>query len=181
MNVFIVHKHVTLVHDRAKTKICSTVPHAPLDLLLLQDGEKSHYVWIKKMSRLIAIQSKHESEAFVCPHCVHPFTTRVAFRRHFLDCSKHERQHLKFPDEKHEKLFWKAHAKTQMYPFVIYADFESCLIPVNNEQVAGTTHAVTEHIPFGFCAYTVCKFKEKKMQIFRGMPPSPFYIWVPML
>jgi len=28
-----------------------------IDLLLLQDGEKSHYVWIEKMSRLIAFRS----------------------------------------------------------------------------------------------------------------------------
>jgi len=110
-----------------------TQPAKHIDLLLLQEGEKSHYVWIKKMSRLIAFRTQHKGEAFVCPHCVHPFTSRTAFRRHFPDCSKHERQHLEFPEEKHEKLFWKARAKTQMYPFVIYADFESCLIPVNNE------------------------------------------------
>jgi len=49
-----------------------------------------------------------------------------------------------------------------MYPFAIYADFESCLIPVNNEQIAGTTHAVAEHVPCGFCAQTVCNSKVKK-------------------
>ena len=31
---------------------------------------------------------------------------------------------------------------------MIYADFESCLVPVGND--------TDEHIPAGFCAYTVC-------------------------
>ena len=38
--------------------------------------------------------------------------------------------------------------KTERVPYIIYIDFESCLIPA----VGG---AVDEHIPSGFCAYTV--------------------------
>jgi len=62
-----------------------------------------------------------------------------------------------------------------MYPFVIYADFESCLIPVNNEQVAGTTHAVAEHIPSGFCAYIVCNLKEKNDADFSRYATEPVF------
>jgi len=44
---------------------------------------------------------------------------------------------------------------------VIYADFESCLVYiVGEEEVNGKTHATTEHVPSGFCAYTVCNFAE---------------------
>ena len=65
---------------------------------------------------------------------------------------------MNFPDEKHDKIFWKSRAKTEKYPFVIYADFESCLVPVNTERAEGVTQVISEHIPSGFCTYTVCNF-----------------------
>jgi hypothetical protein len=45
---------------------------------------------------------------------------------------------------------WKSREKTERVPFVIYADFESCLAPVHDD-----SGVLDEHIPSGFCAYTV--------------------------
>jgi len=50
----------------------------------------------------------------------------------------------------------------------LYADFESCLIPVNNEHFAGTTHAVRF-----LCVYTVCNFKEKNDTDFSRYTTEP--------
>jgi hypothetical protein len=53
-----------------------------IDLLLLREGDKSHYVWIKKMSALVCHQSTNRSHVFICPHCIHPYTTEEGFNRH---------------------------------------------------------------------------------------------------
>ena len=99
---------------------------------------------------------------YVCPHCIHPFTTQNAFARYFSECSKHhERQHLKFPSKQNDKLFWKSRAKTQLYQFVLNCDFEAILVPVESEKLAGAMHVVSEHVPFSFCLYTVCNFKDE--------------------
>jgi hypothetical protein len=68
------------------------------------------------------------------------------------DCSRHVYQVAKYPSsESNEHIVkWRAREKTERVPFVIYADFESCLVPVD-----GDTDVLAEHIPSGFCAYTV--------------------------
>jgi hypothetical protein len=45
---------------------------------------------------------------------------------------------------------WKSREKTERVPFIIYADFESCLVPVHDD-----SGGLDEHILSGFCAYTV--------------------------
>jgi hypothetical protein len=44
--------------------------------------------------------------------------------------------------------------KPEYCPFVIYAEFESYLSPIDHAG-EGATHAVDEHIPSGFCVYTI--------------------------
>jgi len=75
-----------------------------IDLLLLTENDKTHYTWIRKMSRLVAHTSNKQHASFVCPHCVHKFTTEEAFTRHFADCSKHIRQQVVFPEPDKETL-----------------------------------------------------------------------------
>jgi hypothetical protein len=88
----------------------------------------------------------------VCPHCIYPFSQQQSFENHLPDCSRHVYQVAKYPSsESNEHIVkWRAREKTERVPFVIYADFESCLVPVD-----GDTDVLVEHIPSGFCAYTV--------------------------
>jgi hypothetical protein len=58
-----------------------------IDLLLLSDGPNTHYTWIKNMSALCAHITNHHATSFICPHCVHRFTDKIAFDNHFPDCS----------------------------------------------------------------------------------------------
>jgi len=66
------------------------------------------------------------------------------------DCSKHVYQITKYPTPDKTILKWKAREKTARLSFAMYADFESCLVPVD-----GDGDVVDEHVPAGFCAYTV--------------------------
>jgi hypothetical protein len=128
-----------------------------IDLLLLREGDKSHYVWIKKMSALVCHRSTNRSHVFICPHCIHPYTTEESFNRHLPECSQHKRQKVSLPKKDEKWLFWKSENKTEYCPYVIYADFESYLSPV---QQGGGKGVVNEHIPSGFCCYTVSRDEE---------------------
>ena len=44
-------------------------------------------------------------------------------------------------------MFWKSRARTEFFPYVKYADFESILAPRNG--------VINEHLPCGFCLYVV--------------------------
>ena len=129
-----------------------------IDLLLLSDGPNTHYTWIKNMSRLCRAHINHSKhhKSFTCPHCVHKFTTKVAFENHFPDCSKHERQVIKFPELGKHILEWRSRNKTQLTSHIIYADFESYLSPVTHtDPPTSKTTVIDEHVPSGFCCYTV--------------------------
>jgi hypothetical protein len=78
------------------------------------------------------------------------FTAERVFENHLPDCSKHAYQVTLYPDEDDKILKWQSREKTERLPFVIYIDFESCLVPSR-----GDAGVVDEHIPSGFCAYTV--------------------------
>jgi hypothetical protein len=87
---------------------------------------------------------------------VHCFSSKKSFDNHFPACSKHQRQIVKFPDIEKGKniLSWRSRSKTELYPFVIYCDFEAYLQPVESN-LTSKTQAVSEHIASGFCCYCV--------------------------
>jgi hypothetical protein len=121
-----------------------------IDLLMLESVNKFHYVWIKRMSALISGRTKHHGTSYTCPHCVHPFSSEKAFSNHISDCAKHIYQVTTYPVPGNNTLKWKSREKTERVSFVMFADFESCLVPVDGER-----DVVDQHIPAGFCAYTV--------------------------
>ena len=127
-----------------------------IDLLLLSDGPNTHFTWIKNMSALLAHIKQRHHKSFTCPHCVHRFTAKIAFDNHFPDCSKHQRQAIKFPELGKHILEWRSRNKTQLTSHIIYADFESYLSPVTHtDPPTSKTTVIDEHIPSGFCCYTV--------------------------
>jgi hypothetical protein len=70
----------------------------------------------------------------------------------FPDCSKHVYQRTIYPEPQSDdsNVKWKSREKTERVLSVIYADFESCLIPVHDH-----SGVLDEHVPSGFCVYTV--------------------------
>ncbi|GBM25006.1 hypothetical protein AVEN_50348-1 [Araneus ventricosus] len=47
-----------------------------VNLLLISDGEKRHYILIKNMSRLLPDLTKHNGEKFYCDFCLHRFSLK---------------------------------------------------------------------------------------------------------
>jgi len=154
------------------TKFTARQKH--IDLLLLTENENSHYTWIKSMSRLIAHRTKAHCRTFTCPHCVHAFSTEAAFENHWGDCSKHIRQHIVFPEkDKDDSVSWTSRGKTELSEFVIYADFESYLSPTpQTDPISGKNKIINEHIPSGFCTYTVSRLPHHPHKLYQYSGPD---------
>jgi hypothetical protein len=139
----IIPKHVTMLPTGETRRSLTSV---------VEKSDNFHYTCIKNLSALIYRRSNHKEAMYVCPHCVHPFSSTQAFDSHFPDCSKHVYQVTRYPDPESEESIvkWKSRDKTERVPFVIYADFASCLVPES-----GKIGVMEEHFPSEFCAYTM--------------------------
>ena len=50
----------------------------------LQDEEKTHYVWIKNLNRLL--NSKNNKQMFYCERCLIGFSRNDLLQAHFVEC-----------------------------------------------------------------------------------------------
>ena len=60
-----------------------------IDLLLLadeKDPEKTHYVWIKDLARMLYKNSKYEGRKHICRRCLYVFSSDDLLTTHKNDC-----------------------------------------------------------------------------------------------
>ncbi|PFX22887.1 hypothetical protein AWC38_SpisGene12595 [Stylophora pistillata] len=133
-------------------------------LLLISEEEKKHYCLIKSMSRLISSQlSKNGHKKFICDRCLNYFGSQKVLDTHDELCRDHEAVREKMPKPK-TFLFFKNHHRKIDLPFVIYADFESIIKPLNSAQPFPEkcyTEKKHLHIPVSFCYYIKCSFDDQ--------------------
>ncbi|KAJ8671819.1 hypothetical protein QAD02_003078 [Eretmocerus hayati] len=107
-----------------------------VNLLLLHDGEKSHYCYIRHSSRLISSQiSSHGHVTFTCDTCFHCFPTRDKLQEHKANCSEINDCSVILPNGNEKTLKFKNHRKKESIHSIVYADFECLLTQYNYEQV----------------------------------------------
>ncbi|PFX14621.1 hypothetical protein AWC38_SpisGene21206 [Stylophora pistillata] len=140
-----------------------------IDLLLICDGEKTHYCLIKSLSRLISCDlSKKKSKKFLCRRCLNYFGSQKLLDTHDELCRDHDAVREKMPD-KESFLYFKNHHKKMDMPFVIYADFESIIKPLHTCQPNPDdcyTEKKQQHIPVSFCYYVKCSFDDNHSKLF---------------
>ena len=104
------------------------VPGRHVDLLLHERNGDQHYSKIKNVSRLISGQlSNHGHAIYCCKKCLHAYSTKEQLTAHAVDCCHVQR--TKFPQD--PRCRFTNIQKQLSAPFVVYADFESILKPVN--------------------------------------------------
>ena len=106
------------------TKISHAQHHVDL-LLITDDSNKSHYVYITDIDKLLNRQTnKSNGKSYHCRCCLHPFKTKQGLEAHIRNgCIAVEGTKLKLPDEGSSTQFNSMYKKFKC-PFVIYADFE---------------------------------------------------------
>lgn len=124
-----------------------------INLLLINDeGGKKHYVLIKDLDTLLRLKTKHRKGMKFCYRCLQGFTTQRGLDDHERDCNKFPVKKIITPNEG-EVLKFENYKALLNYEIVIYADFESLLVPVK-DTICGRTVILDQHIPFAY-AYKV--------------------------
>ena len=130
-----------------------------VDLLLISDGEKRHYCWIKNFNRLMSkrTESGHHSTHY-CKRCLIGRSTEAALANHLVYCSQHNAQRVVIP-KPDTKLSFKNDNRSMRVPFIVYADFESFIKPTDTCQPDPSnsyTNRIQKHTPSSFCFYVKC-------------------------
>ena len=101
-----------------------------VDLLIVEYRGKKHYTAIKSLSGLLrGITSTHNGD-FYCRNCLGSFRTKNALDEHYEACKDHDFCYVKMPKEGDNILTYQEGSKSIRVPFVIYADTECILKPI---------------------------------------------------
>ena len=99
--------------------------HNSMDLLLISDENKSHYVYIKEFNRFMCNKTrcKNEKYFFIC--CLQCFSSEKVLIEHIKNCLiRNGKQSVKL---KSDSISFKDYFKQLLILFKIYADFECIL------------------------------------------------------
>ena len=100
-------------------------------LLLIKDGNNSHYCLVKNLSALLTSQvNSHKGKFYFCLNCLNGYDNPEKLEKHKEYCSEEESVKIDMPPPK-TFLKFKNSLYSERAPFVIYADFESILKPLN--------------------------------------------------
>ena len=101
-------------------------------LLLLKDGENSHYCLVKNISALLTTQlNKRKSKFYYCLNCLNGYDEEEKLDKHKEYCSEKECIKINMPP-KGTYLQFNKFSNTEKAPFDIYADFESLIKPLKS-------------------------------------------------
>ena len=143
-----------------------------MDLLLIFEENKSHYLYIKDFNRLMFNKTKNKNKKYFCNCCLQCFNVENVLTEHKENC-------LVINGKKNVKLgkgsiSFRNYSKQLPAPFKIYADFECNLRPTSSKKVSDKNGSYTEkyqtHIPCSFAYKFACvdnKFS-KDVVIHRG-------------
>ena len=127
-------------------------------LILIKEEGVNHYCLVKNPSRLLSSQvSKHDGKKYFCKRCLN-LKSQKALDKHEEYCSNHEAVKINMP-EKGTMLKFKNYHRGEKVPFVIYADFESCIKSIHTCDLnpkSSYTKQYQKHEPISFYYYIKC-------------------------
>ena len=134
-------------------------------LLLIKDGEKSHYCLVKNISALLSSQiNNHEHKRYFCLNCINSFNCEDSLIKHKEYCYNNECVNIDMP-KPNTFLNFKSFRYSERAPFVIYADFESFIKPIDNcdpDPNHSYTKKYQKHKPSGFSYYIKSLYEDVK-------------------
>ena len=93
---------------------------------MITDGEKCHYLSIKRFSALFRGIIRNNRGEFYCLNCFQSYTTENKLKKHKKVCENHGYSYVEIPEEYNKILKYNEGEKSMRLPFIIYADLE-CL------------------------------------------------------
>ena len=127
-----------------------------ITLMLLKDGENSHYCLVKNMSALIASQiNNHKGTCNICLNCFSGYSSKESLNKHKEYCYNNECVRMLMPPEGTFLRFKNFH-HSEKAPFVVYADFESKIKKIHKcdpDPNKSYTKKYQKHEPVSFIYY----------------------------
>ena len=144
-------------------------------LLLIKDGEKSHYCLVKNTSALLASQiNNHKGTSNISLNCINGFKSKDSLNKHKEYCYNNECVNIMMPPP-NTFLKFKNFRCSERAPFVIYADFESFIKPMDScdpDPNKSYTKKYQKHKPSGFSYYIKSLYeddiKSEKKNIYKN-------------
>ena len=124
-----------------------------MDLLLLIDNDKSHYVYIKNFDTFMFHKTKNQNQKWFCKSCLQCFGSEnilIKHKENYLSINGKQSAKLEKGIIKFENYF-----KQIPVLFKIYADFECNLKKVKCNE-SSYTGKYQDHIPCSFVYKIVC-------------------------
>ena len=142
-----------------------------INLLMINDEDKSHYVYIKDFNRFMCNKTKCKNKKHFCRYCLQCFSSEKVLTEHKEVCLEiNGKQIVKL---RSGLIKLKYYFKQLAVPFKIYADFECNVKRVkcsNRSENTSYTEKYWDHIPCSFAYKVVCvddKFS-KPVVLYRG-------------
>ena len=128
-----------------------------VNLMILEEGKKKHYVAIKSLERLLSkMNSKHNPAQHFCNNCLQVFSDATSRDNHYEYCRSNESVRIEMPTRNPIVEYSKGQHQFKV-PFIMYADFESILEliqGVSNDSNVSSTRRVNTHKPLGWCLHS---------------------------
>ena len=191
------YNKVDLVHPLRPSKY--TGRKHDIVLLLIKEAvegengeieENTHYILVKNKSALIAAQiNNHKGSREICLNCFNTFNSLESLEKHKGYCYNNECVKINMPPEG-TYLYFKNYVNSEKAPFVIYADFESLIKPLQScdpDPNKSYTNKHQKHEPISF-TYYIKSFNEsvyesRKRSYIQEKPKGPhamdtFILWL---
>ena len=105
-----------------------------MELLLIEnDDGNGHYVLIRDISMLFSCLHKTQHKKYYCLRCLNGFNSQGSLDDHSVTCREVNGTQRTVIPKRGSKVMFKNNRRQLPAQFVIYADFESLLIPVKEE------------------------------------------------
>ena len=144
-----------------------------INLLLISEDGIRHYTAIKSLSRLLrSNNTKHKCKQHFCMNCLQGFMLESSRDEHQVYCENNETVRVEMPRKGSTVEFYDGQNQFKV-PFMMYADFEAILEPVQGpspDPINSYTKEVNRHIPSGWCVYSKLAYGEVKgpLKLYRG-------------
>ena len=88
-------------------------------LLMITDGEKWHYLAVKKLSSLLRETTSNNNGVFYCLNCFNSYSTKENLKKHKNVCKNHDKCFAEMPKEDNKILKYNHGEKSMKVPLVI--------------------------------------------------------------
>ena len=128
-------------------------------LMLIEEGGVKHYCLVKSINRLLSSQASNDKrKRYFCLRCFNSFWCQKALNTHEEYCNEYEAVKIQLP-KKGTMLEFKNYHRLEKVPFLVYADFESFIKPLDTCELnseGSYTKQYQKHEPSSFCYYIKC-------------------------